>query len=70
LLQLFGVLEGEGMKERLFVVSYQYPRSLGVGSVVRYRDEDIKITRIEKIAPVTEKTFMVIGYGEMVRSYI
>ncbi|MBU5670267.1 hypothetical protein [Paenibacillus brevis] len=53
-------------KKEGFSVGIEYPREMGIGSVVKFQNKDIKITKLTKIEPVTEKVFLVSGVGEII----
>lgn len=56
-----------GMALEKFSVVIEYPREMGIGSVVTFRNKNIKITKLTKIEPVTEKAFLVSGVGQVIR---
>lgn len=47
-----------------FSVIIEYPREMGIGSVVVFEGKSIAINKITKIEPITEKTFLVSGSGK------
>lgn len=53
-------------KKEKFSVVIEYPREMGIGSVVKFQNKSIKITKLTKIEPVTKKAFMVSGVGEVI----
>lgn len=50
-------------KKEGFSVVIEYPREMGIGSVVNFNGKNIEITKLTKIEPVTEKAFLVSGFG-------
>ena len=50
-----------------FSVVIEYPRELGIGSVVTFQGKDIAISKLTKIEPVTETVFLVSGSGNVIR---
>lgn len=47
-----------------FSVVIEYPREVGIGSVVTFGNKNIVVTKLTKIEPVTEKAFLVSGFGD------
>jgi hypothetical protein len=55
------------MATEKFSVVIEYPREMGIGSVVTFGGKNIVINKLTKIEPVTEKAFLVSGSGEVIR---
>jgi uncharacterized membrane protein SirB2 len=54
-------------KVEKFSVVIEYPREMGIGSVVNFQGKNLVISKLTKIEPVTETVFLVSGVGEKIR---
>jgi hypothetical protein len=50
-----------------FSVVIEYPREMGIGSVVTFEGKNIVINKLTKIEPVTERVFLVSGTGKVLQ---
>lgn len=53
-------------KPEPFSVVIEYPREIEIGSVVSFDGRDVRVTILTKIEPITERMFLVKGYGKLV----